>query len=352
MKQIIRKYLKSLHEEYLFYNRTKAFEKRYKNVEKILFHNTLGNDIIKKYKDKWSVFGKKVEIDTFLLCYNLSGKIDYNIVPENLFVAIIEPTLNPYKELSFFSTKNVYEKWFSDSGIFPETYFHKIGGVYYSQDFAIIGDLRTHLQKNNFRFPCILKPSRETSGGANVKAVNSLEVLLSEMNNCNDLIVQEMIEQHEYLNEINPGINSIRSCLYRTENGKYKVINNSIRFGIHGGLDNETAGGLVCNINIDGTLNDYAVNKYAVKHTVHPNSKIVFSDVTIPYYDELNKTAEVLANQVPLSNLLSLDMCLDKNDNWRCLELNVRSQTIRFAQYAGKGFFGEYTDEVINKLMI
>lgn len=349
MRQIIRKYFKSIYKDYLFYNRTKAFEKRYKNIEKSLFHKTLGNDIIKKYKEKWNAFEKKVEIDTFLLCYNISGKIDYNIIPENLFAAVIEPMLNPYKELSFFSTKNVYEKWFTNSEIFPETYFHKIGGIYYSRDFEIIDDLKKYLQKIDLKLPCILKPSRETYGGANVKPIYSIEGLLSEVSNSNNLIAQEKIEQHEYLNRINPSINSIRTCLYRTKSGKYKVINNSIRFGIDGGLDNLKAGGIVCNIDNNGVLNNYATDIKCRKYHKHPNSNIVFSNLKIPFYNELIKTAEVLANQVPLSNILSLDMCLDKNDKWRCLELNVRAQTIRFVQYAGKGFFGEYTDEVIKK---
>lgn len=38
-------------------------------------------------------------------------------------------------------------------------------------------------------------------------------------------------------------MNTIRTCLYRDLTGKFKVINNSIRFGIDGGLDNETGGG-------------------------------------------------------------------------------------------------------------
>lgn len=349
MKNVVIRLFKELFEYYNYYDRTKAFEKRYKNIDESFFKKTIKPNIIKKYKDKWSVFGKKIETNTFLLCYNLSGKIDYDIVPENLFAAILEPALNPYKELSFFETKNIYEKWFDNKEIFPKTYFHKIDNIYYDKNFVIIEDITAYLTKSNFKFPLILKPSRETYGGAGVEIVNCVEKLLSLLESYKDLICQEKIKQHESLNVINPGINSIRTCLYRTKNGKFKVINNTIRFGVDGGLDNETAGGIVCNINEEGTLNNYAVDKHAVTFQEHPNTKVVFADISIPYYKELNQVAETIANQVPLSNLLSLDMCLDINNKWRCLEINTIGQTIRFSQYAGKGFFGKYTEEIIEK---
>ena len=76
--------------------------------------------------------------------------------------------------------------------------------------------------------------------------------------------------------------------------------------------------------------------------------RITFN-IKIPFYNELLLTAKSVADELLLCNLVSLDMCLDENNSWRCLEANLRGQTIRFAQYAGKGFFGEFTDEVISR---
>lgn len=58
-----------------FYSSTRAFNRRYKNYDKSLFKKTLPVDVLKQYKEKWAVYGEKVETDTFHLCYNLSGKI-------------------------------------------------------------------------------------------------------------------------------------------------------------------------------------------------------------------------------------------------------------------------------------
>jgi hypothetical protein len=333
-----------------FYSSTRAFNRRYKNYKNELFKINIDDNIIKKYREKWSKFGERVEIDTFMLSYNLSGKIDYNIVPENLFAAIIEKELNPYKELSFFSLKNMYEKWFNNKAVFPKCYLHKIDGVFYDSDFKIIRNIDNIIEDTDFDFPIIVKPSKDSYGGAGVSKINSKIELKNKISEYQHLVCQELITQNEYLSKINnSSVNSVRSCLYRDSSGSFKVLNNSMRFGINGGLDNETSGGIVCNIHDNGKLNIYAVDKYANKFYEHPNSLIRFDSVQVPFYEELNNITVDISNQIPLCNLVSLDMCLDNDNNWRCLEMNLSGQTIRFAQYAGKGFFGKYTDEVIKR---
>lgn len=351
MRQQLKKtYLKAKN-KYLFYNRTQAFNSRYKNYDQRLFKKTLSDDVIREYKDKWSVYGVKVEIDTFLLCYNLSGKIDYNIVPENIFAAIIERKLNPHKELSFFSIKNVYEKWFDHMDTFPKSYFHKIDNIYYDSSMHVINNIAEYINKNeSLKFPLILKPSKDTSGGTGVYFVKDNNELLNRINEYSFMVCQEKIEQNEYLSKINDSsVNSVRVCLLRLRGGKFEVLNNTMRFGVNGGLDNETSGGIVCNIDNNGLLREYAVNKYGVKYFEHPNSGFVFKDKKIPFYNELLKTSKLISNELILCDLVSLDMALDRNNNWRCLEINLGGQTIRFAQYAGKGFFGDYTNEVIER---
>lgn len=352
----MRKYLKSKYlyvlQRYRVYSSTKAFNRRYQKYDQIFFKENVSKDIIQKYKDKWSVLGEKVETATFMLSYNLSNKIDYNIVPENLFAAIIEKKLNPYKELSFFSVKNVYEKWFDNSEVFPLSYFHKIDGVYYDKEFHIINDIKQFIENSTFKYPLILKPSKDTYGGAGVSKVKDKTELLERINEYEHLVCQELIYQNKYLSTINnSSVNSVRSCLYRDKSSSFKILNNSIRFGVNGGLDNETAGGIVCNINDNGQLTEYAVDKYANKFFVHPNSQLKFQEFKVPFYEDLNKIVVEISNQIPLCNLVSLDMTLDINNKWRCLEINLSGQTIRFAQYAGKGFFGKYTNEVIERML-
>ena len=95
-------------------------------------------------------------------------------------------------------------------------------------------------------------------------------------------------------------------------------------------------------------MNSYAVDKYAGKYWEHPDSRVGFSeDEHIPDYEAMVSLALRIAERLPLIRLASLDLCLDRDSGWRILEINLFSQTIRFAQYAGVPFFGEYTEEVV-----
>ncbi|MFD1771523.1 sugar-transfer associated ATP-grasp domain-containing protein [Sphingobacterium suaedae] len=347
----IKDIVKNVEQSYRFNRVTKAFERRYLNVNPDLFKETIDGDLIKQYEMKWSVFGKKVETKTFRLCYNLSGIADLNIVPENLFASVIEPRLNRYAISNFLEIKNVYNKWFRSSEHFPKAFFHKIDGIYYNNDYQIINDIDHYLSQNRLELPVIIKASKDTYGGTDVRFIKrpeDVKIALSEFKN---LVCQEVIKQSKFLEDINSSsINTIRTCLYRNDQGSFEVLNNSIRFGVNGSLDNETSGGIVCNINENGMLHTYAVDKYANKFVEHPNTCAKFLSLKIPFYDELNQVAIKIANELIYCNLASLDMCLDMNNNWRCIEVNLRGQTIRFAQYAGKGFFGKHTDDVIKKV--
>lgn len=352
-KNFMKKNIFYIMSKYKYYSKTRAFKNRYKNINEALFDNNLDEDIIYKYKERWKVFGVKVEIDTFLLCYNISGKVDYNIIPENIFAFIIEPSLNKYKnkELSFIAVKNFYEKWFNKTDVFPKSFFHKVDNVYYDNKLNVIEDIEFFLDNEDFKYPMICKPSMGAAGGIGVKLIYSLNEIKQSLDTYDNLVYQEKILQNKSIDQVNPGMSTIRTCLYRTKNGSFEVINNSIRFGVDGSLDNLKNGGVACYIGEQGRLNNFAVKMYCDKHLVHPNSKVEFSSIVIPFYKDLYEVTEAIANQIPLCNLVSLDMCLDVNNNWRCIEINLNAQTIRFAQYAGVGFFGKYTDEVINRVL-
>ncbi|MGJ1509307.1 sugar-transfer associated ATP-grasp domain-containing protein [Sphingobacterium siyangense] len=349
MKNKVKEIIHKIYERYYFYIVSKNWRTRYKNVDRKLFSLKVDADTLRQYKKKWSKFGLKVETETFQLCYNLSGKKNLGIVPENIFAAILEKRINRHKETSFFGLKNVYNKWYTD-GIFPFAYFHKISGIYYDSKFNIIEDIYKYIGDSNFDYPIIVKPSKDTYGGVGVRVINSTNELFMMLNEFDYFVCQEKIIQNKFLSEINnSSLNTIRVCLLRRKDGEFETINSSIRFGINGGLDNETSGGIVCSIDNYGFLNEYAVDKFANKYLKHPNSNYIFKNLQIPFYYDLLSQSKKIANALLLCDLVSLDMSLDCADSWRCIEINVSGQTIRFAQYAGKPFFGEYTEEIIAK---
>lgn len=307
----------------------------------------------KEYLKYWRPISTNISLKTVEISKSLSGRFDKHIVPEEIYALYIEPMLNNDKSIKYLENKSIYNKWFSE-GVFPKDYFHKIDNCYYNSELELIEDINSFIEENmkESYFPLIIKPNRDSYGGADIYFVDNKTEIFNIIEKYSNLVVQEKLNQSELLNAFNPAsINTVRVCLYRDSKGILHVINTSLRMGKDGSLDNETAGGIVCNIKASGILNNYAVDKFAVKYFRHPNSKFEFKDRIFPMYNDLLETSIDIGNKVLGASIISLDMALDFSEQWRCIEINLFGQTVRFAQYAGESFFREYTDEVIASLL-
>lgn len=327
-----------------------GWRKRFKKVFK--FHSEyqrpVDNIAEKKHLDYWRFFTKKVKLHTLRVCANISGTANPKYVPEEIFVADIEPTINQHPEVKYITNKSFYE-WLYPNAFFPKCYFHKIDSCWFNQNLSQITlDEVINITKTQIAFPVVFKPNKDTFGGSGVLFPKSPDELISLITSQNNFVVQEEIKQHSFFNKFNPqGLNTIRICLYRSVKDEFiHVINCSLRMGVGGSLDNETAGGIVCFINNQGELNGFARDKYGQNYTVHPDTKHVFKG-KIPNFLDLKKTSMQLASQVHYAKLTSFDYCLDINSVWRPIEINIFGQTIRFSQYAGQPFFDRFTDEVL-----
>lgn len=326
-----------------------SFYIRHKKVHNngVFCLNKLTKDEKKDYLRYWGRVSPIVSIKTVEISKSLTGKYNKYIVPEEFYALYFEPYLNSRPDSLFMENKNFYNKWFGGD-VFPKDYFHKIDGNYYDGSLNKINDIDDYIKCSKISYPVVLKPSVESFGGRDVQFLNNNEDLKENHLKFKNLVVQEKITQSLLLDRFNPdSINSVRVCLLKLNN-EFQIINSSLRMGKDGSLDNATAGGIVCNIiNRQGKLNYYAVDRYCRKFFKHPNTEVVFENEYLPFYDELISRSKEIAEKIFNTNLISLDMCLDIDNKWRCIELNLFGQTIRFAQYAGNPFFGNYTDKII-----
>jgi hypothetical protein len=338
--------------EYTFLSLYKyiAFRKRFRLNTRHGFvaERKLSDSQRKEYRQYWGRFSKYIETNSVTISYNQSGIFDVRIIPEDIFTVDIEPSLNNRREAVFLTNKSLYNKWFGQS-IFPKDYFHKLDGQYYDCNLEIIENLNSFIEEIDFKFPVVLKPNCDSSGGRNIYFLNTRQDIYNLIGKFSHLVVQEKIVQNDFLASINnSSINSVRVCIYKTFlDDSYHILNTSLRMGKDGSLDNTKAGGIVCSLNDEGDFNDYAVDLYGVKYYIHPNSGFHFKGNQLPNYIEMVEQAILISKKIINVRLISLDMCLDQNNKWRCIEVNLRSQTIRFAQAAGKPFFGDFTDEII-----
>lgn len=333
-----------------------AFSKRNKIIYSSPFFKRLKltRDEKKEYRDFWKLLSPVVNLKTVEITKSVSGVFDKRIVPEEFMSLYIEPGLNTDKKIKFLQNKSIYNKWFG-IGTFPKDFFHKLDNSYYTYDFKIIEDIERFIDDNiaETDFPMVIKPNKGSYGGKDIYFINNKSEIKSTIDQHANLVVQEKLDQSDFINMFNKeSINTVRVCIYKDKTGEYQIINSNIRMGVDGSLDNLSDGGIVCNIKSDGTLNDYANDRYAKKFLEHPNSGFIFKDKKFPLYNEMVETSIEVAKDIIGARLISLDMALDANDRWRCIEVNLDGQTILFAQYAGEPFFGKYTDEVMNELRI
>ncbi|MGB2741781.1 MAG: sugar-transfer associated ATP-grasp domain-containing protein [Cognaticolwellia sp.] len=347
MKKIIKNQMHWCKNYYNYNAVMSAWNKRHKVVAKEIGGLSISSKVALHQK-KWQVFNKRFSNDTLNTCYSISGIDNINYVPEEIFEGVIEPKLNADAP-SFLQHKSFYNRFFPKAG-FIEDHFHKIGGLYFDNQHLRVNDENINSMIENLSYPIVVKKSIDTAGGRDVHFVNNKEQLIPVLDMYDDLVVQAILKPHTYFKKFHDfGLNTIRACLYRSViTGEVHLLNTTLRIGRDGNLDNETQGGLVCNLQQDGALNPFVVDKHGNKLLEHPNSKIVFAECEkIPAFNKLKKTAINITESIPYAKIVSLDLAMNEAGEWKLIEVNLEYQTIRFAQYAGHPFFGEYTDEVI-----
>ena len=347
MKKLIKQFIVSALNSYHYYLLRKSWHARHQKVkaELPIIATSRG---FRKHTNLWDQLNKKYSLDTFNICRAISGQEDYRFVPEELFEGVIEKKLNKDAP-RFLEHKSFYSRLFPDTG-FIENLFHKIGGFYYSADYDLVSqkDLLSLIEQ--ISYPVIIKKSIDTAGGRDVHFANTSKEVFDAIEKYEDLVVQPVLKPHPYFKEFHDvGLNTIRACLYRSVvTGEVFLLNTTLRIGRDGHLDNETQGGLVCNLDDTGKLNSYVVDKYGKKFLEHPNSLIKFAEhPNIPDFQQLKCVAIKAAERIPYAHVISLDLAMDDKGKWKLIEVNLWHQTIRFAQYAGKSFFGDHTGEIV-----
>ena len=273
----------------------------------------------REHLSRWADLRKRVNILTLRVCSGISGRAAPEMVPEEVYDVEIESSLNRHRMADFLAHKSTYDRWFKD-GPFVAAHLHNVAGVFFGSDYRPLArdDVGRILDK--LSYPVVLKPNMGSSGGKDVFFPKTREELVAIMNHRKDYVIQPRMEQHDFFGRFNrAGLNTLRVCLYRSvRTEEVHVLNIALRMGVAGSLDNETAGGIVCFVRPDGCLNDYAVDKYGRKFLHHPDSHIPFGRGNqIPCFEELKAVSQSLAHQMFLIRLASLDMFLDREQQWR-----------------------------------
>ena len=305
--------------------------------------------IEREHRAYWGRFRRIINLDTLRVSAHLSNRIGMVVIPEEIFVSDIEPTLNRYELAKFIEIKNVYNHWFGDAANFPKIYLNKMGNVYYDGHFQVLSPRTVEgiwrgLDLNRV----VIKPSSGSYGGKHVILSPSIDEIMNAFQTLSDVVLQDRVQLDPQYASIAGGKPvSTRVYMYKSvTDDSWHYLNSVLRMALGTSLDNETSGGIVTGVSITGKMNGYAVDKNGTKHYQHPETSRPF-DAVVADYGGLVDKATALCERIPFARIVGLDFLFDHHQEWRPIELNLFGATIRFAQYHGTSFFGPYTDEVI-----
>ncbi len=311
-------------------------------------HNkvALAKSVERAHRDYWKDFQSRVNMSTMRSCSNSSGVAEPKYIPAEVFRNDVEPTLNNTPSAAYLQYKSLYNKQFPGN-IFPRDFFHNVNGEWLNGELESITFKEVRSMAGNLEYPVVVKPNKDTGGGAGISFPANSAELLKTIENRSNLVIQEKIVQHEFFNQFNPqGINSIRSNIYRSvKDNKLHVLNTILRMGTGGSLDNISDGGVSTLIRPDGYLNGYALDYNRNKVTKHPDTGLSF-DLMIPDMEGLRELSRQVAHKLFYTRLVALDICMDKDGKWRVIEVNLFNGSPNLAQSHGVAFFGDFTDEV------
>jgi len=310
------------------------------------YKKSADRQVEKEHIRYWQAFRRKVNPSTMRMAYNIAGIGDPKIIPEEVFMSDIEPTLNRTTSSVYLSYKSIYNNWFGEN-IFPEDFIHNVDGDWLDHKLRSIDFDQVKSISGKLNYPVVMKPNRDSFGGSDVFFPKNKQELLELMDGRSDFLVQEKLTQHEFFNKYNThGINSMRVVIYRSvEDNQLHVINMAFRMGVGGSLDNLTSGGIGVMIRKDGIMDGFALNGKGIKYPEHPDTRMTFND-KIPDFEQMKTTALKVAEKILYARIICLDMCYDAEGRWRMIEVNLSGTTLMFAHYHGIPFFDQYTDEV------
>ena len=359
MKQFIRNLLFSFILRRRYRNSTKMFERYY---SRIISYNNIRkpekNRYFNEWLQKWSVFGYKpthLGWQAFLPYMNEN----VNFVPNDVARNFIEPILIPDAYQPFYNDKNSFGL-FLDKDWMPKTYFRSINGLLYDENYNAVHesdfmDLFNNVDK------LVVKPAKDMGGTGVALFKRSGKIFLDDGNNelslqylrkiyGSDYIIQECIEQNEYMAQFNPSsVNTIRIATYRNiKTGEIHIMGAVLRIGAKGAfVDNISSGGLSIFIDENGKLNKYLRDKYGKTRTIHNDIDFANEEFIIPNFDKVKQFVIEVAKRMPHMSLFANDVTIDTKGNPRLIEVNTTMISYSPYQYNGVPFFGEYTDDLI-----
>lgn len=307
----------------LFYSRVESHRKRklyIKKTGKSVVTRQVKKEIKEYAKER---FGSKGYWPHLARYAEIKGKFVKGWIPDDYFLFILEPRLNP-KEYKTMGQQKTYDyRRFGEFAIKPLFLF--VSGVFFDPDFEVLHKEQIQSLLGDYNDTIVVKQDFGM-GGKEVQVMHSSEFKPELLRRNKNYVIQPYIKQHKILNDLYPeSVNTLRVLTFLKRDGSVVVNYTMLRFGMDGmKVDNISSGGKCLFIDPNGKPAKMAIDGWGFPYTEkHPNTEFVFADLELPMYQEILDTCIAAHRKNPYVRLIGWDVCIEEHGKPKLIEWNT-----------------------------
>lgn len=278
-------------------------------------------------------------------------------IPDGVYFTDFDMVFTSPRRSDDLDDKNLYDLYFHDVKM-PRTIIRKINGELLDKDYKIIS-MDQALELCREQGQVVSKEARLSQGGHGVRFfdfsqcdLEAFRKFLSDDKNVN-INVQEVIRQHESLNRIHANsINSIRIMSFLID-GEVHILSSILRMGRDGAaVDNASMGGIMCGVDKNGQLGEFAYDENGNRWSQHPQGTI-FKGTKIEGVDKCYELICSLAGRLcTTSKLISWDFAIGVDGEPILIEVNLTYGGIVIHQLCNGPIFGDMTEKMLSRIYL
>ena len=199
----------------------------------------------------------------------------------------------------------------------------------------------------------LIKPTEmhATGLGSGIVIVDSSKQDLAQVlaGYTGDIIIQEVINQHQFLRELQPNsVNTFRIVTLLYQN-KCTLLSAVLYIGAGGVASND---GEFYKVGIDesGVARDFIVQGKGKQAKALPSGAEICR-VQIPHFDKVVAMAKSMHLVLPHFGIIGWDFTLDERGKPVMIELNVDCPTCESLQFCNAPLFGDFTDTILTRML-
>lgn len=302
----------------------------------------------------WKHFGIKPKKYWYDLLCNGQDKYDPRYIPDSLWYQRILPYFNNTFYKPAYSDKGTLDLLYADLKR-PRTVARKIATRFYDDDMNLITRdqaIKLCIEAGQF----VIKGSTNSGSGRDVKFYDcgqetdaqNIGKLFDDFED--NFTMQVVLKQHPDMERLHPqSLNTIRVQSFFFKDKVY-ILSAQLRIG--GGdsrVDNVSAGGFACNLDMSGQCSSKAVNRKSEWIETLPNG-IALKDVKVPSVDKLFQAIKMKHSKLPYFGLVGWDFAIDDVGDPVFIEINIQQEQNQIG--SKRPTFGDLTDEVLEDVFI